>query len=362
MAMYEIEDVVEKSIRCLDKSSLPSMDIRDLIYNLYEFQKDWDAGFTNFRVPNILLSHQYMFAFRLEEHPFYKQNKAKFGKIKKQEFAFLEFDSSGGYWCKNYRNEKGEKIPFEKLCCDIGSVLWSEFVASGKIKGDGALAPRELAFSEMMMCIVKEAEKQHDVNLLALWYLVCFLLTDDELTVDLAGDLKEYLCTQKVFEAAQMLNGFEVSDEDLEDMGEAFSMLFSPYIEWKKVTDKSVSYIRERVCGLLNDGEYYEALEQVKKGLLLAPTDGYLLLYRACSIIIMQSMSLLKKNLVDIEHEMKVLNLLLKSGMPQTDFIHFYKSIGYRLLGDVDKTKDELNEVLRINPDHKNAKKFLENL
>lgn len=216
MGMYEIEDVVEKSILCLDKSNLSSMDIRDLIYNLYEFQKDWDAEFTNFRIPKILLAHQYMFAFRLEEHPFYEQNKKDFEVIRKQEFAFLAFDSSGGYWCRNYRDKNGEKVPFERLCCDAGSVLWSEFVAAGKIRGEGAIVPKDLEFSEMILTVVKEAMKQKDYKLLALWYLVCFLLTDDELTEDLAKELEKFLCIQRVFEEAQMLNGFEVTEEDLE--------------------------------------------------------------------------------------------------------------------------------------------------
>ena len=362
MAMYEIEDVVEGSIRCLDKSKLPETDIRDLIFNLLEFQKEWDAGFTNFRMPNILLAHQYMFAFRLEEHPDYAANREEFEKIRNREFAFLSLDADGGYWCKNYRDLEGNKIPFEHLCCDAGTSLWSDFVALGKIKGEGALAPRDIDFSDMILAVLHEAQAQKDYKLLALWYMVCYLLTDEELTISLARKLKDILCNERVFEEAQLLSGFEINEEEAADMGDAFVYLFTPYIKWKAVTEHSVKYIREKVCSLLNNGDYYEALEEAKHGLLHAPTDGYLLLYKACCTIIMQSLSLLKKDKESIRYEMKVLKLLLKSNFPQQDFIHFYLSIGYRLLGDVEKTKAELNEVLKINPDHANAKKFLENL
>lgn len=362
MAMYEIEDVVEGSIRCLDNSALPSLTIRDIIFNLLEFQKDWDAGFTNFRMPNILLAHQYMFAFRLEEHPDYAENREMFEAIRQKEFAFLSLDADGGYWCKNYRDREGNKLPFERLCCDAGSSLWSDFVALGKIKGEGALAPRTMEFPDMILSVLKEAQAQKDYKLMALWYMVCYLLTDEELTIHLARQLKEILCTEQVFEEVQLLSGFEVNEQDAADMGDAFVYLFTPYIKWKQVTEHSVNYIREKVCSFLNNGDYYEALEEAKHGLAHAPSDGYLLLYKACCTIIMQSLSLLKKDKKSVEYEMKVLKLLLKSDFPQKDFIHFYLSIGYRLLGDVDHTKMELEEVLKINPDHKNAKKFLENL
>ena len=56
MSMHEFENVVEESIRVLDRSKSKELDFRSLFYTLYDFQSWWDTGFTGFRVVDILLN------------------------------------------------------------------------------------------------------------------------------------------------------------------------------------------------------------------------------------------------------------------------------------------------------------------
>lgn len=357
--MYEIEDVVELSIRALAKSSLSDRKIRSLIYNLYEFQKEWDCSFTNFRIPQILIRYQYMFPFKLEEHPLYNSNKDKMEEIRKKDFAFIG-DSDDGYWCKRYRNAKGEYVEFGKLCCDAGSDLWNTMISMGKITGLGALPPEILGYPDMILEVVTEAKKQRNDKLLALWYMVCFLTADEPMEADTISQLKDIFVEEKVFREAGKLPGFEITKEDIEDLDDEMSSLFEPFVRWRALTWENIAVLREKCCDLLNTGDYYNALEEIKRGLLIEPADGYLLLYKAAALIAMMALSLLKKNETDVREQLDVLDLLLKNDIREKDFIHFYKALGFRLLGDIDKTKAELTKVLTINPNHSNAKRLME--
>lgn len=357
--MYEIEDVVELSIRVLAKSSLTDRKIRSLIYNLFEFQKEWDCSFTNFRIPQILIHYQYMFPFPLEEHPLYEANKDKMEEIRKKDFTFLG-DLEDGYWCRRYRNAKGEYVEFGRLCCDAGSDLWNKMVSLGKITGLGAMPPEILDYSSMLLEIVTEAKKQKNDKLLALWYMVCFLTADEPMDSDTIIQLKDKFIEERVFREADKLPGFEITKEDIEDLDEGAACLFEPFIRWRTLTGSNLQLLREKCCDLLNAGDYYTALEEIKRGLLIDPNDGYLLLYKAAALIAMMALSLLKKSETDVREQIDILDILLKNGMKEKDFIHFYKALGFRLMGDVEKTRAELLEVLKINPDHSNAKRLIE--
>ena len=357
--MYEIEDVVELSVRTLAKSELSDRKIRNLIYNLFEFQKEWDCSFTNFRIPQLLIRYQYMFPFKLEEHPLYASNREEMEALRKKDFAFLG-DPDDGYWCRRYRNIKGEYVEFGKFCCDAGTDLWNTMVSIGKITGLGAMPPEIIDYSHMILEVTAEAKKQKNRKLLALWYMVCFLTSDEPMEEEVIEKLKDTFIEEKIFYEADKLPGFEITQEDIEDLDENIQQLFLPYVKWRSLTSGNLAAVREKCCDLLNAGDYYNALEEIKRGLLLEPTDGYLLLYKAAALIAMMALSLLKKNEADVREQLDVLDLLLQNDMKEKDFIHFYKALAFRLLGDVNQTKAELSLVLQINPNHSNAKRLLE--
>lgn len=92
MSMWEIEALVEESILLVSKSNLTQVKQRDLIWNLYQVQGQFDCSFTNFRVLDTLLTTGYTHTLQLEDYPNYNQHAAKLLEIKEENFAYLYQD------------------------------------------------------------------------------------------------------------------------------------------------------------------------------------------------------------------------------------------------------------------------------
>ncbi len=69
MSIHEYEAVVEQSVRTLSRSGRP--DRRDLYKCLYDFQAEFDTGYTHFRVMDLLLDARSVYRFTMDEHPHY---------------------------------------------------------------------------------------------------------------------------------------------------------------------------------------------------------------------------------------------------------------------------------------------------
>ncbi|MDV0446418.1 hypothetical protein MsAg5_02510 [Methanosarcinaceae archaeon Ag5] len=94
MSMHDIEAVVECSVYCIDDSDLSLEEKRDLLYNLYNFQAQWDTGYTHFRVKDILLKYNYLFALPIEKHPDYAARKEEFDALVENDYAEWLTDDS----------------------------------------------------------------------------------------------------------------------------------------------------------------------------------------------------------------------------------------------------------------------------
>jgi|SRR3989339_1135665 len=167
MSMHEFENVVEESIRVLDRSKSKELDFRSLFYTLYDFQSWWDTGFTGFRVVDILLNRRYTYRFSLKDHPGYEKHKLYFESIKDKDFEDIylkpeEKDFEENIWAGYYR------APY--LYCDAGSPLWEEMVKFGKLKGEDSIPPQKLDIIETIKTVLIEAQKQSNLEMLQLWY------------------------------------------------------------------------------------------------------------------------------------------------------------------------------------------------
>jgi tetratricopeptide (TPR) repeat protein len=201
MAMHEIETLVEMSVYSLDKSAPSSPDCRSLFYNLYCLQEQFDAGFTHFRVMDLLIKHRFVYTMPITAHPAYAKNKAYFDQLAAaQKFSFIyeypqkKWDSDtnpvAGY--ANYDQAQGTYL----LYADAGSILWKSLVDAKKLQGADARPPLVIPVTTLAHIVAKAAAAQKDTALLSMWYqlLPYIIMQEDEEDDMLANkDLKAVL-------------------------------------------------------------------------------------------------------------------------------------------------------------------------
>lgn len=167
MSMHEFEDLVEMSVRCLAESDTKeSSELRNLFWNLYQFQEQWDTGFTHLRVLDILLKHKFVYRFELSEHPDYQAYKSHLDAL--NEFAFINLKPDQKWNATGNPTAGYYQAPY--LYCDAGSPLWQRFVETGVLTGDDAVAPAEIDITELAKEVIVEAQKQENVALINMWY------------------------------------------------------------------------------------------------------------------------------------------------------------------------------------------------
>lgn len=157
--MWEIEGIIEDSIRFVSESEKSNSDKINLIYNLYQVQNQFDCSFTHFRLMDILQSVGYTKTITLEEHPDYKKNKTFFDELKKKDFEFIYNDVTKGWGKDNllvgYWNLKDQKI-----FLDYDSPLWAN---------DKKTILKNLFFYDLAKEIIEMAHHQKNENLVYDW-------------------------------------------------------------------------------------------------------------------------------------------------------------------------------------------------
>jgi len=191
MGMHQIESLVEESVRLLDRGAHNrSLDMRSLLWNLYDYQRGYDTGNTLFRVATILVRHRYLYAFPLSEHPDYLRHPDYFTALKSRGFEEIPVDPgkswhdeknpTAGYFCDPVRewgasfSEKNDwgDLALPLLYCEAGSPLWKQFVASKALTGSDAKQPERIDRSNLFHSVIQEALRQGDDKLAAEWYQV----------------------------------------------------------------------------------------------------------------------------------------------------------------------------------------------
>ncbi|MCF6350206.1 MAG: hypothetical protein L3J23_04135 [Flavobacteriaceae bacterium] len=161
--MYEIESLVEDSIRTISKSKNSNLNKRLIIWNLYNnVQDNFDCSFTNFRVMPILLKNAYTYVINIEEHPDYKLYKTYFEGLKNVDFEFINKNPT-----EEWNRETNPSTCYygeNKIFFDYGSFLWKKNIKKEELE------PKNLDVFEIALTLVKEAEKQKDIDLIYQWY------------------------------------------------------------------------------------------------------------------------------------------------------------------------------------------------
>ena len=75
-------------------SGAHTLDLRSMFWQLYEFQYQFDTGFTEFRVRDILVEQRYFYRFECTQHPDYQGYRDFFDGLKPGEMDSIGSDPS----------------------------------------------------------------------------------------------------------------------------------------------------------------------------------------------------------------------------------------------------------------------------
>lgn len=160
MSMWEIEGLIEDSVRLVASTNKKNEEKRQLIHNLYLTQNQFDCSFTHFRLMPLLLDASYAKAIELEEYPSYQEHQAYFGELRQQDFAYIHKDITQpwsnenpvyAYWDKNTA----------KVYYDFSSPLWQQLEKTEK--------SADLTPISLVQQIVELAHQKEDKALIYHW-------------------------------------------------------------------------------------------------------------------------------------------------------------------------------------------------
>lgn len=159
MSMWEIEALIENSVRLISQSEKGKQRKRIIIWNLYEIQSQFDCSFTNFRVMPLLLENAYTKTIQIENYPNFSAHSAYFEMLKTKKFEFVNVkigkpwganNPTAAYWDKNTH----------LIYYDFGSPLWEQLEES---------KPQDIELYELGLEIIQEAHEQKDRNAVYDW-------------------------------------------------------------------------------------------------------------------------------------------------------------------------------------------------
>ncbi len=163
MSMWEIEGLIEYSIRLVDKTERSNEEKIKLIGNLYAIQEQFDCSFTNFRVMPVLLKTGYTKTIDYTEHPDYKGNEAYFESLLEKDHIEYIYRDIKEEWSDDNKMVAYLEKDSRKIYIDYGSPL--------RVK-EGALEVMNVY--DLGLYLIREADKQQDKGLVYDW--TAFLL------------------------------------------------------------------------------------------------------------------------------------------------------------------------------------------
>src|SRR5689334_3474894 len=92
MSQHDVEDLVSESVAVLGNAEALEPRLgRDLVYNLYRIQSQFDCGNTYGRVQEILVAKRYLLVFPLDAHPAVTRFPALFAKLTERRHSELTY-------------------------------------------------------------------------------------------------------------------------------------------------------------------------------------------------------------------------------------------------------------------------------
>ncbi|GAA6142626.1 hypothetical protein NBRC116584_24440 [Hydrogenophaga sp. 5NK40-0174] len=164
--MHEIEDLVEDSVRLVDRSDLSRQDKISLLNALYRYQELFDTSYTHFRVMDMLLASGYVKRMALADHPDYSTHAAELEALMEGEEegdwipASMEAPDAGGVYAQR---ESGQVFVY----CEAGDTCWRRLKAAGQT-GD-VPAPMPMTVPQLVRQMTALSESLGETSLLLTW-------------------------------------------------------------------------------------------------------------------------------------------------------------------------------------------------
>ncbi|WP_209402919.1 hypothetical protein [Pseudozobellia sp. WGM2] len=168
MSMWEIEALMEKTVRLIDKSEFKSNEKRNLIWNTYNLQNQFDCSFTHFRLIEILKNNEYVQQYDISDFPLTNGYKDFFFDLVNKDFEWIRQIPTEDW------SENNEEIAYwDKASNKIFVDFASDFYTLNK--GEFSKEYDPLHFG---LIIIKEGGRQNDKSIVYEWasFLVNYLL------------------------------------------------------------------------------------------------------------------------------------------------------------------------------------------
>ena len=169
MSMWEVEYIIEQTIKLIDTAQITNSEKRNLIYNAYHLQAAFDTSHTHFRVKDILLSTQYMQAYALEDFPTYNRYPKYFNSLIEAGDSWV-YDNPEGTRSADNSEVALWDSESQRLYVDFGSPYYS-------LNTDETVALYEPL--DFALLIIREASKQNNKGMVYDWtgFVLFYLLT-----------------------------------------------------------------------------------------------------------------------------------------------------------------------------------------
>jgi len=231
MSMYEVEALIENTVRVIDQSDEPSNQKRNLIWNAYHIQSYFDCSFTHFRLMDILLKNEYVQTFKLKDYPLYSQYPDFFEGLLIKKFGWIQ-ENPVEKWSRSNQAVAYWDKKTSKIYVDYGSRFYTLFPGESHEK----IEPLDFGLQ-----MVERAHQQKNKGHIYDWtvFMVSYLLT-----MMPTGDSLESL-KQRYFSAIKHMLGQYNYDNYL-PLRPQMDLRNTEGDEWLSDTQKALlSFLRE---------------------------------------------------------------------------------------------------------------------
>lgn len=181
MSMWEVEELVERSVWLIDNSEFSMAQKRNLIWNAYEIQGYFDCSFTHFRVIDILLKYEFIQQYELQDFPLSKEYPEFFKEITQEDFKWIKQNPTKPWSAKDNPSIAYWSKESHKVFVDFGTKYYTLHPEKQPTKYD------PLAFATL---IIKEAGKDnknhsivYDWTAFMLFYLLAYFPSQKSVNV-----------------------------------------------------------------------------------------------------------------------------------------------------------------------------------
>lgn len=275
--MHDVENLVEESVICVcGDGQFSKEEKRSLLYSLYEFQEQFDTGWTLYRQKALLEQAGYLQRFPLSWHP--SNQEARGENHRDGELEWLTKDS----W-----TDPEDPGYFR---CTAGGPVWADLKKRGLLTPEQAVPVNLLTGLELCFPLLGSAARQENARCAGEWLASClWLFMETEFTGEfwesktgaqwnlLAGILQD----QQVFQWLDQIPNFQEEARDLAECGpEELKAVLQPYLAWLENRPLTVREILQKSVEDLGRNPA-RGMERVRRGLELEPDCPELLFYQS---------------------------------------------------------------------------------